>query len=843
MDDGGSTASPESQAIEGTIFESGAMLVGTVRVTDLEAGEQVILRVDLLLGCKPGSTPTGNVSAGIRDADVVSPVVDNTEINPGLQNIPLKQVGSIPLALIATKTVETAFTRTYDWTIDKSVSPESWDLFTGDDATSEYTVSVDKTGSTDSDWTVSGVITIMNPNDDETAVIESVGDLISPPAEEITVDCGVEFSTEDPLELPAGETLLCSYTASVDDDSDRTNSILIETDGSVGPGIYEPVPVSFGDQTTINEANSSVTVSDPNDPISPDTRGPFTDDSEFSYTKNFTCADDGTNDNTATIVETQQTANASVTVNCYDLMVEKTAATSMSGSYAWEIDKTADETEILISPGQSYAIDYAVEVDAVFTAGDYAVGGTITISNPSPDSAATLADVSDVITLQDAEDIIVSVDCGEATTVPADGSIECTYTAELPDGEERLNTATATLQNVSYNKEGVATNSGTTDFSGNASVSFDDASMSTTDACISVDDDLYDGIVTDDPDTGEQELMYCADQGLPKIFTYSVTIGPFDEAECGPKDAVVNTATFTTDDTGATGSDSYEIPLEVACPPPTGDGCTLTQGYWKTHNESFWGGAPEDDTWLMIEPEADSTIFFSSGQIYFDVMWTAPKGDVYYILAHQYIAAELNLLNGATMNEDVMAAFAEAGDLLASTSPGEVTKQERKNWVKLAETLTDFNEGLTGTPHCSEDATSDNGDDEEDGKKGKATEQSEAKDALVTGEAESDATLGEAESAGVEETIAEIPTEFALSNYPNPFNPSTTLSLSIPEKSEITVTVYNMLGRQIRLLAKGSFSAGTHQMVFEAGDLPSGMYLVQMVTPVGTFTHQVLLAK
>ena len=55
----------------------------------------------------------------------------------------------------------------------------------------------------------------------------------------------------------------------------------------------------------------------------------------------------------------------------------------------------------------------------------------------------------------------------------------------------------------------------------------------------------------------------------------------------------------------------------------------LTQGYWKTHIDTFWGGAPTDETWELIGPLAENEIFFLSGMTYFDVMWVALKRNAF----------------------------------------------------------------------------------------------------------------------------------------------------------------------------------------------------------------------
>ena len=71
-----------------------------------------------------------------------------------------------------------------------------------------------------------------------------------------------------------------------------------------------------------------------------------------------------------------------------------------------------------------------------------------------------------------------------------------------------------------------------------------------------------------------------------------------------------------------------------------------------------------------------------------------------------------------------------------------------------------------------------------------------------------------------------VPQEFSLAqNYPNPFNPTTRLSFGLPVESDITLSVYNSIGELVKVVAKGTLQAGTHNMNFEAAGLPSGIYL------------------
>ncbi len=78
----------------------------------------------------------------------------------------------------------------------------------------------------------------------------------------------------------------------------------------------------------------------------------------------------------------------------------------------------------------------------------------------------------------------------------------------------------------------------------------------------------------------------------------------------------------------------------------------------------------------------------------------------------------------------------------------------------------------------------------------------------------------------------ELPDEYSMSPaYPNPFNPTTTVSVSLPETARLKVSVLNILGRKVAELADGSFSAGEHNIVFDATRLGSGLYFIHATVP------------
>jgi photosystem II stability/assembly factor-like uncharacterized protein len=82
--------------------------------------------------------------------------------------------------------------------------------------------------------------------------------------------------------------------------------------------------------------------------------------------------------------------------------------------------------------------------------------------------------------------------------------------------------------------------------------------------------------------------------------------------------------------------------------------------------------------------------------------------------------------------------------------------------------------------------------------------------------------------SGVEEN-KNTPVQFSLSdNYPNPFNPSTVISYSIPSATNVELTVYNTLGQTVKILENEFKSAGNYSVNFNASDLPSGIYFYKL---------------
>ena len=89
-----------------------------------------------------------------------------------------------------------------------------------------------------------------------------------------------------------------------------------------------------------------------------------------------------------------------------------------------------------------------------------------------------------------------------------------------------------------------------------------------------------------------------------------------------------------------------------------------------------------------------------------------------------------------------------------------------------------------------------------------------------------------------------LPDAFVLHDiYPNPFNPTTTISYSLPVTAEIQVMVYDVMGRQVAELVNGNQTEGTHFVTFDASGYSSGMYFVKLISNGEIITQKIMLMK
>jgi hypothetical protein len=483
-----------------------------------------------------------------------------------------------------------------------------------------------------------------------------------------------------PYTLAGNDTLECSYSTSLPDGSARVNTATVTTRGDV-PGGSGTADVQFGAPSSQVDGCVAVSdnpygglgfacASDPNDPL-PKTFsyslqvGPYADPGQYTFT------------NVASFVGNAATGSDSwkVTVSVpgatQPLKVTKTAETSFTRTWNWTIDKSADRSQVTLATGQAIPVNYQVTVDATTSDSDWMVEGKITIYNPNPDTAATITGVADEIS--GPGNVAVVLNCG--VTFPyqlaGNGTLECDYSASLPDGAERVNTATVTT-------------------SGDVPGGTDTADIQFGNPTRGVDPSIF---VRDDL-AGDLGTVIAPD--APKTFSYSLEVGPYTAYG---QYTFTNVASFVAFNTGATGSDSWDVRVNVPA-----EGCTLTPGYWKTHSE--YGPARFDARWEKLPNGAD-TLFFLSVQSYYQVLWTSPGGNAYYNLAHAYIAAELNALIAGGLPAEVQQAFDDATALFNTYTPDEIAalkgnQPPKKQFIKLAQILDQYNNGEIGPGHCSE---------------------------------------------------------------------------------------------------------------------------------------------
>ena len=106
------------------------------------------------------------------------------------------------------------------------------------------------------------------------------------------------------------------------------------------------------------------------------------------------------------------------------------------------------------------------------------------------------------------------------------------------------------------------------------------------------------------------------------------------------------------------------------------------------------------------------------------------------------------------------------------------------------------------------------------------------------------ALLQDNTSTAVEQTGDVVPGRFGLrANYPNPFNPQTTLLFDLTQAGHTTLTIFDLLGREVAMLVDAPMTPGRYEAAWDAGRLPSGVYLSRLVTNGQVSTRRLVLLK
>ncbi len=500
----------------------------------------------------------------------------------------------VAVALTASKTATPSFKRTYKWKVAKSVDPAKRTVADGAAASFSYSVVVSHDSGADSDWKVTGTISVTNTNDGAVKGVDIVDAVI-----DLRAHCSITGGTN--ATIPANSTKSFAYTCTYSGapfTMHEWNVALVKwcdqklSDGSMLDGGFAvaKAPVDWTSPTLVD---GSVAVSDSLagslGTVSAGDPSPKT----ITYSRSFT--DPGgtctTHDNTATITASTSgtTASDSKTVQvCVgkNLSVSKTATPAFARSYTWDIGKSVDRTTAAGAGGNA-TFNYTVVAKQLgFTDSGWQVTGKITVSNPN-DWESIDADVSDAVDNGGACTIAGSSHVTLAPSASATLDYTCSY-ASAPTAAAGTNTATAT-----WNASQASTPAGTA--SGNASFAFT-SPTSRTNATVTVTDTFNGGTTTLGTLTATDAAPFAT-----ATYSYSRSV-PFPASGCT---SYPNTAQIV--ETGQSASQSVSacgpqgITLAVTCIDRQADG-TWDAHFEYTNPNAFAVTVPLGPDNLLIPP-------------------------------------------------------------------------------------------------------------------------------------------------------------------------------------------------------------------------------------------------
>lgn len=369
---------------------------------------------------------------------------------------------------------------------------------------------------------------------------------------------------------------------------------------------------------------------------------------------------------------------------CYDieLAVSKSASTTFKRDYDWSIAKSVNQPVVTVPDAGSATVNYSVAVTKdAGSDSDWAVSGTVTVTNPHPTLGVSGVTVSDLMTDHGA----VTLSNCQATSLAPLASMTCNYATAVGNGSARTNTATA--DSTTY---GIAQGQATAPVTFVTPTTVLDNAVNVTDTFAGAG--LPAGAISDS-----------------QTFNYSRTFSAGDFSTCGVASQTTfrNTATIATDD-GISRSANASVTATLTCPlpviivtPPTEQtsmGCAYSQGYWGQHSK--YDGNKYNAVWANI---GEDTPFYMSGRTYYEQAKLAAGGNAYNILANQFIAAKLNVFNGASAPQGInmqqiesfFSAYTPA--YIAGLPSGSALRSQAIEW---SATLDSYNNGRLNVPHC-----------------------------------------------------------------------------------------------------------------------------------------------
>ena len=100
-----------------------------------------------------------------------------------------------------------------------------------------------------------------------------------------------------------------------------------------------------------------------------------------------------------------------------------------------------------------------------------------------------------------------------------------------------------------------------------------------------------------------------------------------------------------------------------------------------------------------------------------------------------------------------------------------------------------------------------------------------------------------APATGINDDFSSVNSYSLSNNYPNPFNPSTKISYTIPKRSNVNIKVFNLLGSEVVELINDEVEAGSYDIEFNAVKLPSGVYFYRIQSGNFIDTKKMILLK
>jgi hypothetical protein len=354
-------------------------------------------------------------------------------------------------------------------------------------------------------------------------------------------------------------------------------------------------------------------------------------------------------------------------------------------AYNWNISKAVSPGSATVSAGETASFNYTVQLDQIVDDSDSRIFGTLSVFNPSPWVRTY------TLTAVIGGSLNVEVLCYEdefsdpTDIVQAEEANDCVFSVPVNAQDYEGQTMVVTVTTAGFPPFVTSTASDLVEWSNGPT-------MVTGYPVV----DLIDN--ADEPFTDNSWNDVSADASFTYTQSYTCSNNPADYGEHSQFSVTFNNTVQVVQDTTVNASASATV---TCLAPIVVEACTYGQGYWASHSEQ--GPAPYDEAWLNIGSSGAATSFFVSGMTYYELLSTPPAGNFYYQLARQYIAAKLNILNGASSMPEVDAAIEWAETQFFNLySPSDLPKELRDQALAYASTLDAYNSGLIGPGACGE---------------------------------------------------------------------------------------------------------------------------------------------